>query len=95
MIGTGCVAASIWTCIPAKQRQVVQRRSTDSRPRRRQLPEVALICNFPVAKRRVHTVVPDGHSDDRASMQYSDVVTFFHEFAPDACDSGGQQTWPA
>jgi thimet oligopeptidase len=34
-----------------------------------QLPEAALICNF-----------PGGQPGDRGLMQYSDVVTFFHEF---------------
>jgi thimet oligopeptidase len=35
----------------------------------RQYPEVALICNF-----------PGGREGDPGLMQYSDVVTFFHEF---------------
>ncbi|MDR3741726.1 MAG: Zn-dependent oligopeptidase [Terracidiphilus sp.] len=35
----------------------------------RYLPEAALICNF-----------PGGTPDDPGLMQYSDVVTFFHEF---------------
>jgi thimet oligopeptidase len=35
----------------------------------RQLPEAALICNF-----------PGGDSEDPGLMQYSDVVTYFHEF---------------
>jgi thimet oligopeptidase len=34
-----------------------------------QLPEAALICNF-----------PGGEIDDPGLMQYSDVVTYFHEF---------------
>jgi len=37
--------------------------------RGRYLPEAALICNF-----------PGGTPDDPGLMQYSDVVTFFHEF---------------
>ena len=37
--------------------------------RGRQLPEAALICNF-----------PGGKTDDPGLMQYNDVVTFFHEF---------------
>jgi thimet oligopeptidase len=46
----------------------------------RQLPEVALICNFP--------------GDDPGLMQYSDVVTFFHEFGHLMhAILGGQQSW--
>jgi thimet oligopeptidase len=37
--------------------------------RGRALPEAALICNF-----------PNSSSDDPGLLQYSDVVTFFHEF---------------
>ncbi len=37
--------------------------------RGRALPEAALICNF-----------PGGDGDDPGLLQYSDVVTFFHEF---------------
>jgi thimet oligopeptidase len=37
--------------------------------RGRYLPEAALICNF-----------PGGQPDDPGLLQYSDVVTFFHEF---------------
>ncbi len=37
--------------------------------RGRALPEAALICNF-----------PSGDGDDPGLLQYSDVVTFFHEF---------------
>jgi thimet oligopeptidase len=37
--------------------------------RGRALPEAALICNFPA-----------GDGDDPGLLQYSDVVTFFHEF---------------
>jgi thimet oligopeptidase len=49
----------------------------------RQLPEVALICNF-----------PGGKSNDPALMQYSDVVTFFHEFGHLMhAILGGQQPW--
>jgi thimet oligopeptidase len=49
----------------------------------RQLPEVALICNF-----------PGGKSDDPGLMQYSDVVTFFHEFGHLMhAILGGQQKW--
>ena len=49
----------------------------------RQLPEVALICNF-----------PGGKEDDPGLMQYSDVVTFFHEFGHLMhAILGGQQQW--
>ena len=52
----------------------------------RQLPEVALICNFPGGK-------ADGSSDP-GLMQYSDVVTFFHEFGHLMhAILGGQQAW--
>ncbi len=48
-----------------------------------QLPEVALICNF-----------PGGRPDDPGLMQYSDVVTFFHEFGHLMhAILGGQQAW--
>jgi thimet oligopeptidase len=49
----------------------------------RQLPEAALICNF-----------PGGKADDPGLMQYSDVVTFFHEFGHLMhAILGGQQAW--
>jgi thimet oligopeptidase len=49
----------------------------------RQLPEVALICNF-----------PGGKEGDPGLMQYSDVVTFFHEFGHLMhAILGGQQPW--
>ena len=49
----------------------------------RQLPEAALICNF-----------PGGKADDAGLMQYSDVVTFFHEFGHLMhAILGGQQSW--
>jgi thimet oligopeptidase len=52
----------------------------------RQLPEVALICNFPGGK-------AEG-SQDPGLMQYSDVVTFFHEFGHLMhAILGGQQAW--
>jgi thimet oligopeptidase len=48
-----------------------------------QLPEVALICNF-----------PGGKEGDPGLMQYSDVVTFFHEFGHLMhAILGGQQAW--
>jgi thimet oligopeptidase len=51
----------------------------------RQLPEVALICNFPGGKR---------DDQDPGLMQYSDVVTFFHEFGHLMhAILGGQQSW--
>ncbi|HTZ60204.1 MAG TPA: M3 family metallopeptidase [Acidobacteriaceae bacterium] len=49
----------------------------------RQLPEVALICNF-----------PGGKEGDPGLMQYSDVVTFLHEFGHLMhAILGGQQQW--
>jgi thimet oligopeptidase len=53
----------------------------------KQIPEAALICNF-----------PGGHAaaqgDDPGLMQYSDVVTFFHEFGHLMhAILGGQQQW--
>ncbi|HVJ06868.1 MAG TPA: M3 family metallopeptidase [Acidisarcina sp.] len=48
-----------------------------------QLPVVALICNF-----------PGGKSEDPGLMQFSDVVTFFHEFGHLMhAILGGQQKW--
>ena len=50
----------------------------------RQLPEAALICNFPGGKTE----------EDPGLMQYSDVVTFFHEFGHLMhAILGGQQSW--
>ena len=50
----------------------------------RQLPEAALICNFPGGKT----------DEDPGLMQYSDVVTFFHEFGHLMhAILGGQQAW--
>ncbi len=49
----------------------------------KQLPVAALICNF-----------PGGKSDDPGLMQFSDVVTFFHEFGHLMhAILGGQQKW--
>jgi thimet oligopeptidase len=56
----------------------------------RQLPEVALICNFPGGR------IDDssGRTADPGLMQYSDVVTFFHEFGHLMhAILGGQQAW--
>ena len=51
--------------------------------RGRYLPEAALICNF-----------PGGSADDPGLMQYSDVVTFFHEFGHLMhAILGGQTEW--
>jgi thimet oligopeptidase len=49
----------------------------------KQVPEAALICNFPEPK-----------EDNPGLMQYSDVVTFFHEFGHLMhAILGGQQKW--
>ena len=49
----------------------------------KQVPEAALICNFPEPK-----------EDSPGLMQYSDVVTFFHEFGHLMhAILGGQQKW--
>jgi thimet oligopeptidase len=51
--------------------------------RDRQLPEAALICNFPEPK-----------DDNPGLLQYSDVVTFFHEFGHLMhALLGGRQAW--
>lgn len=51
--------------------------------RGRYMPEAALICNF-----------PGGDSDDPGLLQYSDVVTFFHEFGHLMhAILGGQTRW--
>ena len=50
-----------------------------------QVPEAALICNFPGG---------NANSADPGLMQYSDVVTFFHEFGHLMhAILGGQQRW--
>ena len=52
----------------------------------RQLPEVALICNFPGGKA--------DDPNDPGLMQYNDVVTFFHEFGHLMhAILGGHQPW--
>ncbi len=49
----------------------------------RQVPEAALICNF-----------PGGKSGEPGLMQHSDVITFFHEFGHLMhAILGGQQAW--
>jgi thimet oligopeptidase len=51
--------------------------------RGRVLPEAALICNF-----------PDSNGDDPGLLQYSDVVTYFHEFGHLMhAILGGQTEW--
>lgn len=53
--------------------------------RNRQIPEAALICNFPGG---------DDKPDDPGLMQHSDVVTYFHEFGHLMhAILGGQQRW--
>jgi thimet oligopeptidase len=53
--------------------------------RGRQIPEAALICNFPGG---------DEKSEDPGLMQHSDVVTYFHEFGHLMhAILGGQQQW--
>jgi thimet oligopeptidase len=55
--------------------------------RDKQLPEAALICNFPGGQTA-------GNNEDPGLMQYSDVVTFFHEFGHLMhAILGGQQQW--
>ena len=53
--------------------------------RNRTMPEAALICNFPA-----------GDANDPGLLQYSDVVTFFHEFGHLMhAILGGHTEWPA
>jgi thimet oligopeptidase len=50
-----------------------------------QLPEASLVCNF-----------PEPTADDAGLMQYSDVVTYFHEFGHLMHEVlGGRQRWAA
>lgn len=58
-----------------------------------QVPEAALICNFPGGDSRDSQDNPDSELDP-GLMQYSDVVTFFHEFGHLMhAILGGQQDW--
>jgi thimet oligopeptidase len=60
----------------------------DPQGKSQQLPEAALICNFPGGESGGQG------SDDPGLMQYSDVVTFFHEFGHMMHEVlGGRQRW--
>jgi thimet oligopeptidase len=56
----------------------------------RQLPEASLVCNFPQPKKDSE----DPANGDKGLMQYSDVVTYFHEFGHLMHEVlGGRQRW--
>ena len=58
--------------------------------RGKQLPEGALVCNFPGGK------APGSDAKDPGLMEYDDVVTFFHEFGHLMHHIlGGQNEWSA
>ena len=61
----------------------VMEQADDDQPGRRQIPQAALICNF-----------PGGKPGDPGLLQHSDVVTYFHEFGHLMhALLGGQQRW--